>query len=89
MAKGVRVHVIHEVHEDAKLDQWQLCFQWCQYFDFDSGDTYKGFRLIWRRPPDRGLQAARGRARLLSIAQGKRLMEQAEADGWGQNQAPA
>ncbi len=89
MTKGVRVHVFNEVCEDAELDQWQLCFQWCRYFDLDSGEAYNGFRFIWRRPNGRSLQAARGQARLLSIAQGKRLMERAEAEGWGKNEAEA
>ena len=88
MAHGVRVQVIHEVRDEPGPEGWQLCFQWCQYFDIDAGTTAKGFRFIWRRP-DHSLQPARGQARLLSLAQARRLMAHAEAAGWGQQEAEA
>jgi hypothetical protein len=86
MGQGVRVQVINEVCDEAAPGAWRLCFQWCRSVDLDEGNTYTGFRFIWRRP-DGSLQAARGQARLLSIAQGKRLMQHAEAAGWGQHEA--
>jgi hypothetical protein len=78
-----RVHVLREIKTDFD-GGWPLCFQWCRYA-YDDNTTQFGYRFIWRRPSSEGggLQAARGQARIPSLAEGKRLMEGAEADGWG------
>ena len=75
-----RVQVLKSVFEGQE-GNWCLCFQWCRYV-YDEGEPQKGYRFIWRRP-DGSLQAARGQARLPSIAQAQRLMARAAADGWG------
>jgi hypothetical protein len=65
---------------------WQLCFQWCRY-ELDDGVQF-GYRFIWRRP-DGDLQAARGQARIPSIAHAKALMDKATAEGWGDRDGDA
>jgi hypothetical protein len=79
-----RVHVLRE----AKLGspgQWQLCFQWCRYVYDDEGDpTQYGYRFVWRRDDEKGsIQAARGQARIPSLAKAEELMSEARAAGWG------
>lgn len=74
-----RVHILKEARLYPSGD-WQLCFQWCRY-ELDDGVQF-GYRFIWRRP-DGGLQAARGQARIPSIAEAKSLMDKAIAAGWG------
>lgn len=78
-----RVFVIHEASEDPAGD-WRLCFQWCRYV-YDDGQTQGGYRFIWRRKDDDSLQAARGQARLESIAKAERLMKIARKQGWADN----
>lgn len=77
-----RVFVVHEASEDSS-EGWRLCFQWCRYV-YDKGDTEGGYRFIWRRE-NNSLQAARGQARIESIAKARRLMEIARKEGWGDN----
>ena len=77
-----RVFVIHEACEDP-AEQWRLCFQWCRYV-YDNGDTEGGYRFIWRRDND-SLAAARGQARIESIAKANSLMRIAHKEGWGDN----
>jgi hypothetical protein len=74
-----RVHIRKETTNDPAGD-WQLWFQWCRYELED--ETLYGYRYIWKRP-DGDLQAARGQARIPSIAAGKALMDKAAAEGWG------
>ena len=71
-----RVHIRKETTNDPAGD-WQLWFQWCRYELED--ETLYGYRYIWKRP-DGDLQAARGQARIPSIAAGKALMDKAAAD---------
>lgn len=78
-----RVQVIQEAVEGPP-DDWRLCFQWCRYI-YGNGDMEQGYRFIWRRP-DGSLQAARGQARIPSLAAARRLMDQAVSEGWGQNE---
>ena len=60
---------------------WTLCLQYgCWHLD--DGETYEGFRFIWRRP-DRSLQPARGQARIPSLKVARELMRRAADRGWG------
>ncbi|HXM42962.1 MAG TPA: hypothetical protein VN924_17040 [Bryobacteraceae bacterium] len=86
-----RVQVINETTDnttDPKPVEWTLWFQWCRYFYDDSTMEY-GYRFIWKRPQSEGgsLQAARGQARIPSIALLERLVGQARAAGWGEYNA--
>jgi hypothetical protein len=74
-----RVRIINEVTKDAP-NNWQLFFQWCEYF-YDDGNTEFGYRFIWRRP-DGSLQAARGQARIPDVNSINELMELARNEGW-------
>lgn len=75
-----RVQVINETSLIEKTG-WSLCFQWCRYIH-DNALIEFGYRFIWRRP-DGSLQAARGQARIPSIAQARTLIDQAVREGWG------
>ena len=59
---------------------WTLCFQWCLY-DYENGETDKGFRFIWKTPQGK-LQAARGQARIPDIETIHELTEIAKKEGW-------
>ena len=79
---ATRVVVFNEaIHPDYPPGGWQLCFQWVRYMK-ENGDTQDGYRFIWRRPAG-DLQAARGQARIPSLAQAGTLFEMARAAGWG------
>lgn len=82
MAVSARVQILKETTKNFK-DDWILCLQWCRYV-YDDGNLEEGYRFIWRRP-DKTLQAARGQARIPSLEIAKELMEQAQAEGWGNN----
>ena len=72
------------VHEEVRVgadDRWQLCFQWCTYTFDDGSSDLEGYRFIWRRP-DGSLQAARGQARIPSIADLHELLYLAARAGW-------
>lgn len=73
------VDILKEVKTGEKGD-WNLCFQWCEY-KYDDGSSQFGYRFIWRRP-DGTLQAARGQARIPSLAEMNGLIEKAAKDGW-------
>jgi hypothetical protein len=81
-----RVQVVNETTEnsDPGPADWTLWFQWCRYF-YDDGKMEYGYRFIWKRPQSEGgsLQAARGQARIPSIAALEQLVAQARAGGWG------
>jgi hypothetical protein len=80
-----RVQVLKEVDYDfGDPDGWVLLLQWCLYV-YDKGDAEHGYRFIWRRPASEGasLQAARGQARLPSLAIAKAMIAKAEKEGWG------
>ncbi len=81
-----RIDVLREVRAYGP-GAWQLCLQWCRYrYDelADIGEPVQyGYRFIWRRPNDGSLQAARGQARIPSIAVARKLMDEAEKGGWG------
>ena len=62
-------------------DGYRLCLQWCRYI-YDDGTMQEGYRFIWRRP-DGSLQAARGQARLPSLALAEQLISEARRRGWG------
>lgn len=80
MSKQTNVKIFHEVSKRA-YNEWTLCFQQVKYEYPD--DTYQeGYRFIWRRPDD-NLQAARGQARIPSIASALELISMAMAEGWG------
>lgn len=91
MATAARVQVIKEVSEDfGKPEGWILWLQWCLYV-YDDGESEKGYRFIWRRPKAEGgsLQAARGQARIPSLEVARKLMGQAEKEGWGDHDGDA
>ena len=81
MANQCNVVVIEEVFE-ARPDGWTLCFQWCRY-EYADRTKENGFRFIWRWPQTGNLQAARGQARIPSIAVLQRLVAAADEAGWG------
>jgi hypothetical protein len=74
-----RVYPLRETTIHPQGD-WALWFQWCRY-DLDDGIQY-GYRFIWKRK-DGSLQAARGQARIPTIADARELLKNAEAAGWG------
>jgi hypothetical protein len=78
-AKMARVQIRKQTTNDPPGD-WQLWLQWCRY-ELDD-ETQFGYRYIWTRP-DGALQAARGQARIPSLAVCKALMDKATAEGWG------
>ena len=73
--------MVNEVQAEHGDEGWTLCFQWCRYI-YGNGHMQRGYRFIWRRPDD-SLKAARGQARIPSIAAAKELMDRAEKAGWG------
>ena len=77
---------LEEVTSDNDQNGWVLCFQWCEY-KYTDGTKQHGYRFIWRRPATNGkrgaLQAARGQARIPSIAEAEKLMAKAKAAKWG------
>ena len=81
-----RVYVLREtsLDETPDLTHFTLWFQWCRYLYDDEKEEY-GYRFIWRRPKDDGggLQAARGQARIPSLAVIERLIAKARKAGWG------
>lgn len=63
-------------------NDWQLCFQWCEYiYENEENEREFGYRFIWRRP-DGSLQAARGQARIPSLADMNELLRLAKEAGW-------
>lgn len=62
-----------------------LCFQYCQY-NFAGGETYDGYRFIWRKP-DGKLQAARGQAMIPSIEVMHSMINEASSKGWGHHRS--
>lgn len=92
---ATNVQILKEVCLDHE-GGWKLCFQWCRYcYDQKAIDDHEypicetGYRFIWRYPQTGKLQAARGQARLPSIAVINQLTEMARADGWGDMEASA
>ena len=81
-----RVQIVRETRA-GKPGDWELCFQWCRYVP-DDGDTEYGYRFIWRTPTG-NYEATRGQALLPSIDEAKRLMDHAEAQGWGDRNGEA
>jgi len=80
-----RVHIIDSI--DKKFDSgWTISFQWCLY-DYEDGNTDKGFRFIWKRP-DGTLQAARGQARIPDVETINELLEEAKKQGWAYKGSP-
>ena len=83
-----RVQVVNEttLDETPAADQWTLWFQWCRYL-YDDGGLQHGYRFIWKRPQNEGgsLQAARGQARIPSIAILEELVAKGKKAGWGNN----
>jgi hypothetical protein len=81
-----RVFVLNgtSLNEDPDPDQPTLWFQWCRYL-YDDGKQEYGYRFIWRRASDDGggLQAARGQARIPSLAEIERLLTKAREENWG------
>lgn len=85
-----RVQVVNETTLDIDPEEWTLWFQWCRYF-YDDGTMEHGYRFIWKRPKSEGgsLQAARGQARIPSVAVLERLVANAREAGWGGYDAPS
>ena len=78
---NARVEILHETTQKTSDEGWTLCFQQCKYH-YDSGETQEGYRFIWRRP-NGTLQAARGQARIPSVAVMLKLISAAMSEGWG------
>ena len=85
MTPQARVHVVDEVATKEGSEGYRLCLQWCRYLYHDGG-SQEGYRFIWRRP-DGTLQAARGQARIPSIAVMDALTKEAKKKGWGKRAA--
>jgi hypothetical protein len=81
-----RVHVLKELRSGHPGNS-QLCLQWCRY-EHNNNNMQYGYRFIWRAEND-SLQAARGQARIPSIAEGKSLMDRALTAGWGDRDGDA
>jgi hypothetical protein len=79
-ASSARVQVLQETSLEMGAG-WKVCLQWCRYV-YNNGALELGYRFIWRRP-DGSLQAARGQARLPSMAVIQELISNAQAKGWG------
>jgi hypothetical protein len=79
-ASSARVQVLQETSLEMGAG-WKVCLQWCRYV-YNNGALELGYRFIWRRP-DGSLQAARGQARLPSMAVIQELISNAQAGGWG------
>ena len=80
-----RVQVIKQTSltPDPGPTDWSLWLQWCRYlYDDDAGSMDYGYRYIWKRPGG-ALQAARGQARVPSMAEMEQLIAKAKAEGWG------
>lgn len=92
---ATKVQVLKEVSINHS-GGWKLCFQWCRYcYDKKAIDDHEypicetGYRFIWRYPDNNNLQAARGQARLPSVAAINQLTAMAIAAGWGNLEATA
>ncbi len=81
MAKQTRVVVLNETSLKDFDNDWTLYFQYCRY-EYSNDTEQLGYRFIWRRPDGR-LQAARGQARIPSIADIQELTAKAIREGWG------
>ena len=44
-----KVNVKNEVRRYGVDNEWDLCFQYCEYL-YDDNTFEKGYRFIWRRP---------------------------------------
>jgi hypothetical protein len=80
MASQTNVSVREQVWL-GEAGEWRLGLQWCLYVH-PQAEPEEGYRFIWQRP-EGSLQAARGQARLPSLAVVGRLVAMAEAAGWG------
>jgi hypothetical protein len=80
---ATHVIILNEtIHPEYPAGGWQLCLQRVRY-QYDMGDDpEEGFRFIWRRE-DGSLQAARGQARIPSLAYAELLIHRAREEGWG------
>ncbi len=79
------IEVKKQVEATRQENGWTLLFQWCEYRYFEEGkrvNSEMGYRFIWKRPDGR-LQAARGQARLPSIAVAEEMFTKAKSEGWG------
>jgi hypothetical protein len=74
------IKIIKEVPKKLKINNWNLCFQWCQYF-YDNGTNEYGYRFIWRDENNK-LKPQRGQARIPSFAEMQDLLDEAKMDGW-------
>lgn len=79
---AARYHIIHETTEGKPKEEWNLCFQWGRYI-YEDGSNEMGYRFIYRYPPNHNLQPARAQARLISINQIEKLLQQSKDEGWG------
>jgi len=78
-----KVKIIKEVPDVIHDGEWHLYFQKCEWC-YKNGNTFGGYRFIWRRP-DGSLQPARGQARILSKKDILQLIEMAEQAGFFQD----
>ena len=59
----------------------ELCFQKCSYIYDDGSETEEGFRFIWKDPQG-NLLPQRGQARIPSLDDLRKLVDQAIKEGW-------
>ncbi len=76
-----KVNVKNEVRRYGVDNEWDLCFQYCEYL-YDDNTFEKGYRFIWRRP-NGNLQPARGQARIPKVSDIIYLVSKAMEKGWG------
>jgi hypothetical protein len=83
-----RVVIRDEIRQPtARQGEWCLAFQKVRYI-YASGDLEDGYRFIWYRA-DGSLQAARGQARIGSVADALWFIQQAVERGWNADDARA
>jgi hypothetical protein len=83
-----RVVIREEIRQPEACDgQWCLASQKVRYIYAD-GSLEDGYRFIWYRP-DGSLQAARGQARIPSLAEALWFLQQSVERGWNADEAPA
>ena len=75
-----RVVVLNEARK-GMAGEWNRCCRDCRD-EYGGGNEQNGYRFIWRRP-NGNLQAARGQARIPSLADIQILTSIALSEGWG------
>jgi hypothetical protein len=81
-----RVVIREEIRQPQARDgEWCLAFQKVRYI-YSDGSLEDGYRFIWYRP-DGSLQAARGQARIPSLAEALWFIQQGVERGWNADES--